>query len=251
MLSSQRGDPNVVGRQGCAGSLQLLPNRRVVRGSLLDYGKHVPERTATRQPCFILMPATGGRDAEAVISQHNDRNVKLVGSSDLLHNWRNAIRKCRERIRIENHCRSSGSMFSNSASITRSILRFSLWRCFNPGGQCHPWFLSPAVAIYARNLLRQGFLDKLLERVPCRAAVAFALRKSASGISSVVFTNDCSHIYGRRQGQHRQQFSVAFASSCFVPIIRYIWAIRGWQVFCTFRVTSRRILRTTSVNRQK
>src|SRR6266487_2298956 len=120
-----------------------------------------------------------------------------------------------------------------------------------PAGQCHPWFLSPAVAIYARNLLRQGFLDKLLERVPCRAAVAFALRKSASGISSVVFTNDCSHIYGRRQGQHRQQFSVAFASSCFVPIIRYIWAIRGWQVFCTFRVTSRRILRTTSVNRQK
>ncbi|PYS69414.1 MAG: hypothetical protein DMF73_14745, partial [Acidobacteria bacterium] len=60
-----------------------------------------------------------------------------------------------------------------------------------PAGQCHPWFLSPAVAIYARNLLRHGFLDKLLERVPCRAAVAFALRKSASGISSVVFTNDC------------------------------------------------------------
>src|SRR6266498_4873187 len=35
-----------------------------------------------------------------------------------------------------------------------------------PAGQCHPWFLPPAGAIYARNLLRQGFLDKLLERVP-------------------------------------------------------------------------------------
>src|SRR5947208_10547601 len=190
MLSSQRGDPNVVGRQGCAGSLQLLPNRRVVGGSLLDYGKHVPERTATRQPCFILMPATGGRDAEAVISQHNDRNLKLVGSSDLLHNWRNAIRKCRERIRIENHCRSSGSMFSNSASITRSILRFSLWRCFKrPARTIHGFcfLLTPSMrAIFSES----ASWTSCLSVRPCRAALAFTLRNSGSGISSVVFTDN-------------------------------------------------------------
>jgi len=34
-----------------------------------------------------------------------------------------------------------------------------------PACQCHPWFLPTAAAIYPRNLLRQGFLDKLLERV--------------------------------------------------------------------------------------
>src|SRR5947199_10103642 len=100
--------------------------------SFYDKRKHVPQRTAPHQPCIVFTLAQGGRDPEAVLSQYDDWDVNLIGSGDASHNWTHAIRKRGERIGIENHCRSSGSMFSNSASITRSILRFSLWRCFSP-----------------------------------------------------------------------------------------------------------------------
>src|SRR5437773_7659643 len=121
MLSRKRGNPNVVGRQRHPSALQLLPNERIARGGLFDERKHVPECAPTRQPRFVFTSATGGRDPEAVLSQHDDRNMKLIGACNLLHNWSHVIGKRRQRVGIENHCLSSGSMFSNSASITRSI----------------------------------------------------------------------------------------------------------------------------------
>src|SRR5439155_20732442 len=175
VLSRQCGDPNVVGGQWPSGFLQLLPDRCIVRGSLLQYGKHIPECTATRQPCFIFAPATGGRDAEPVLSQHDHRNVKFVCSGYLLNNWGHATGKRRQRVGIENHCRSSGSIFSNSASMTRSIRRFSLWRCFSPPANTIHGFrrlLEPSMrAIFSDNASSTSCLSVR----PFRASVAFAL----------------------------------------------------------------------------
>src|ERR1043166_1809052 len=97
-----------------------------MRGGLLYNRKHVPERTATRQPCFIFTSATRSRDAEAIFSEHDHGNVQLIRSTSLLADRRRAVRECGQRVCIENYFWSSGSIFSNSASITRSIRQFSL-----------------------------------------------------------------------------------------------------------------------------
>src|SRR5215472_12101511 len=78
---------------------------------------------------FVFTPTTGSGDAEAVLSEHDHGKVHVVGSRDLLHDSRHAIGKRGWRVGVQNHCRFSGSMFSNSASMMRSIRRFSLWRC--------------------------------------------------------------------------------------------------------------------------
>ncbi len=49
-----------------------------MRGSLLHDGKQVPKRAATRQPCFVLTPTTGSRDAEAVLSDYDYGNVEFI-----------------------------------------------------------------------------------------------------------------------------------------------------------------------------
>src|SRR6266550_85494 len=115
-----------------------------------------------------------------------------------------------------------------------------------PAGQCHPWFLSPAVAIYARNLLRHGFLDKLLERVPCRAAVAFALRKRGSGISSVVFTNDCLPYLWAPSRQHWWHSSLSPLPSLGASVWKYAETVRAgfflpFVSFCKKRERFRQI----------
>jgi len=73
---------------------------------------------------------------------------------------------------------TSGSMFSNSASTTRSIRRFSLWRCFSPPantihGFC--WLLAPG------DLLRQCLLDELLERASLSRSSGFCFAEERLG----------------------------------------------------------------------
>ena len=54
------------------------------------------------QPAFVLPATTRGRDPKAVLSQHDDRNVNLIGSGDLLYNRRHPICKRGKRVGVEN-----------------------------------------------------------------------------------------------------------------------------------------------------
>ena len=115
---------------------------------------------------------------------------------------RDIVRKRGERIRVENHCRSSGSIFSNSGLNYALDSAVFAVKMLQAAGQHHPWLLFSVRTIQACDLFRQRLLYKLLERAPpCLAAVAFALRKSDFwNFECFVFTSEIIAAYLRAIG---------------------------------------------------
>ena len=69
MLARESSDPNIFGRQRCAGFFKLAANRRIVHGRFFDDRKQIPESATTREPRLILTLAPRSSDAEATLSR--------------------------------------------------------------------------------------------------------------------------------------------------------------------------------------
>jgi hypothetical protein len=96
------------------------------------------------------------------------------------------IRHRRERVGVEDHSQSSGSIFSNSLLTIRLIGIVSLWRCLRPPASLTQGFSS--LFKLASSSSVTASVTKARSGMPRWAATDLARRKMGSGISRVVFT---------------------------------------------------------------
>src|SRR5258708_7268845 len=124
-------------------------------------------------------------DPEPVLTQDNHRNGNMGAACKGLRRARFPLGNGGESVGVENQVHSSGSIFSNSRSISplMRIVSFRKWRSF------------PARAIltfgpagdFASSLSATASLTNWRSGIRLSAALALARRKIASGISNVVF----------------------------------------------------------------
>src|SRR5262249_40523011 len=95
------------------------------------HGKDMKQGEISSQPGFILIASSRNSDAKTEFAKHNNRQSKIARFLDHLQQSRVFVQQGGKRVRIENHKRSSGSIFSNSDSIARSIALRSFRKCRN------------------------------------------------------------------------------------------------------------------------
>ena len=69
------------------------------------------------EPCFVCRAMLGLRDTVSELTEHDHWDGRLRLMPQYLADANIAIDKGAQRIRIEDHARSSGSIISNSSSI--------------------------------------------------------------------------------------------------------------------------------------
>src|ERR1700740_2777185 len=158
--------------------------------------EHAHRRNPFPQPVFVRGPVPGLRDPETEFTQHDHGYGKPLGSGDNLKCRRFVVSSGRQSIRIQNQRHVSGSIRSESSSIRRLIRAVSLRKCFSLP-ICFAHGFSAALAS-AASLSLTASVTNSRRGIPRSAALALARRKTVSGISSVVFTNKDSHIYGSK-----------------------------------------------------
>jgi hypothetical protein len=130
VLAAESCDPEVIGWNRLPRALQVNPDDGVmVAGSLADF-KNWSHGNRIRQPSLIFTLPPGLQNAEPVFAEHDYGNRDTLRSGKTRSNVRIAIGSGREGVRIQDQIHSSGSIFSNSASISRLILAVSFrkWR---------------------------------------------------------------------------------------------------------------------------
>src|ERR1700722_9842369 len=117
MLSAERRNPNVIGRDRSSCFLEFTPNRGVRNRSLLIHFKYRTNSNQLREPAlvFMLVPRMGY--PESISTEDDHRNHSFVGAGEFLDGLAFTLRDGGNRVRIENQAPSSGSTFSNSSSI--------------------------------------------------------------------------------------------------------------------------------------
>src|ERR1035437_9841204 len=194
MLPAKSRDPQVIGRNRLTRVLQFQPDGRVVPRGLNANIKDCASVQHSLQGFFVSLAVAGLRDSKSKLPGYHYGDRKLARLGHNLNCFRRSVQISGKGISVQNQVQSSGSICSNSSSMIFCIRNVSPWRwASSPAhssqglpGRRLPWesFSSTACVTYSRK------------GIPNALAVALALRKVGSGISSVVFTAPVSHIYG-------------------------------------------------------
>jgi len=126
---------------------------------------------------------------------HDDGNRKLACLGHDLNRLRSAVEESGERVRVQIKSGPQVRFCSNSSSMSFCI------RVVSCGDGQFARAFEPELArasIAERSFSSTACVIVLAQGIPRALAVALALRKVGSGISSVVFMTPVSHIYGSR-----------------------------------------------------
>ena len=203
MLARERCDPCVIGRDRPPRALQFAANRRIIGGGPLR-STHNTRQLATK----ALSHSSYRRRCRdcAIPSRYPPRTIAGIANSCASRSRRpscglpSAIR--RKAVGVQDHSRSSGSIFSNSSLTARSMCADSLRSDRNLPERPHPWFFgSPARG----QLLRQRLRHQLAERDSTLGRNGFgAPEKSVRHLEcGFHIRSDRSHIYGRPDRAYR------------------------------------------------
>jgi hypothetical protein len=118
VLQGKRRDPRVVGRNRCAALFEPDAQRRVCICRLFGHRKNVEMPQLGLQPLLIRRAVSRLGDPITKFSKHDDRDARSRLIAQYLAYARIAIDERRQRVGIEYHNRSSGSIPSNPSSIT-------------------------------------------------------------------------------------------------------------------------------------
>ena len=165
-------------------------SRFVVDVQHSDGGAPLPE------PGFIARSVTRLRDAKAIFTEYDHGYSQAFSPSDDIH--RRWIMLCsgRQSVGVKDQRHISTSIRSESSSIKRLIRAVSLRRCRSLP-MCLTQGFSELLASEA-SLSLTASVTNSRSGIPRAAATDLARRKTGSGISRVVFTKTCSHIYGSK-----------------------------------------------------
>ena len=118
MLPAERSDPNIVGRYRRAACPQLQPDGRVVAGSLNVNVKDNAPVQHSLQGSFVRLSMPGPGDTESELPGDDNRNRNLARLGDNFNRGRRFVQIGGKSVRVQNQIRSSGSICSNSSSIS-------------------------------------------------------------------------------------------------------------------------------------
>src|SRR5450755_859170 len=185
MLTAECGDPNVARRNWSASFLEFGSENCVRDGRLFIDIEHPIFVNRFGQPFLVAQPVTRLQNSIPVFTQHNYRNCDLsCFTKDRLQRWV-SIRYRRQTIRIQDHCRSSVSIWPNSSWMMWLIFTVSLRKRRSlPNVSIQGLF---RFAPWARSLSASASETSARKGIPRPAATLLARRKIASGISKVVF----------------------------------------------------------------
>ena len=119
MLEREGGYPSVVCRNRTAEFLQRHAHTGVRHGGGFGDREDFEVREVVGQPLLVLATVPGSTDAVAELSQHDDRDGDVRFDSQPGADRRFAVDERRQRVRVEDQRRSSGSTTSNSRSMIR------------------------------------------------------------------------------------------------------------------------------------
>lgn len=118
MLAAQRGDPDAVGWNRRARPLKFQTDGSVMpRGLDADSQHGTPVQHPLERP-FVLLAVARLRGAERKLPGHNHRNRNLARLGHNLNCFRRSVQIGRKGVGIEDQAWSSGSICSNSSSMS-------------------------------------------------------------------------------------------------------------------------------------
>jgi hypothetical protein len=125
VLAHERGDPQIVIWNGCACDFQVPTDCCVVASGSPSTAGIPASHSKASELClqFAVMAQAGY--PKTVFVEYDAGHRKRFRFPDGIARCRYALKERRDRVGIQDHCQSSGSMCSNSSSITRSIRRNS------------------------------------------------------------------------------------------------------------------------------
>ena len=82
MLLAQRGNPQIIGGNWCARSLEVEADTCVVARRLLVDVKHSYSSDPFTKPVFVFCPVTGLRDSKTIFAQDDHGNGQLLRVDD-------------------------------------------------------------------------------------------------------------------------------------------------------------------------
>src|SRR6202795_1480693 len=139
----------------------------------------------------------GLRDSVTEFAQHDHRDRRPRLPPQNLTDTRFAVHERGQRVGIQDHARSSGSMTSNRSSILAWMRCVSLRsRRSLPNPSIHPGSPRRVLSVLTASFSCNASVTSCLSVWPRSAALDLALRNRRSGISSVVFMSPYYHIYG-------------------------------------------------------
>lgn len=118
VLTAERSDPNVVGGYRRAGCPQLQPDGRVMPGGLHVNIKDDASVQHSLQGSFVRLSMPRLGDTERELPGDDNRNRNLARLKDNFNRGRRSVQIGGKSVRVQNQIRSSGSICSNSSSIS-------------------------------------------------------------------------------------------------------------------------------------
>ena len=117
MLQCQGRDPSIVRWDGTASALQSYAQIGISDCSLIRYRQNFEVRKVRFQPRLIGRALLGLGYPVAKFTKHNDGYCRTRLSPQNIANANVSVHERGERVGIEDHARSSGSMISKARSI--------------------------------------------------------------------------------------------------------------------------------------
>ena len=197
VLQGEGRDPGVVRRDRTTEAPEGHPQPGVGDSGPVRHGEDLEMRKVGLQPRFVGCAMAGLRDAVPEFAQHDDRNGRTNLPAQGVADTSIPIHERRQRVRVQNHVRSSGSMTSKTSS-TLAWMRFVSLRSLRslPKPCIQSGSVGTTLPVLAASFSCNASVTSSLSVWPRSAALDLALRNSGSGITSVVFTRPYCHIYG-------------------------------------------------------